>query len=169
MTAGKLCIFLNLLLLALPGIATQFKPLSVQQIVRQSDLIVEGTVRTRTTLRDTSGRIYTRVELEVTEVWKGTLATNRCVIALGTATLGEENVVISGEATYEIGEEVVACLVLNARGEGVTLGLVHGKFRVGRDPQTGEKHARNLFHGGDGPARLPVPVFKKQVGQYLRP
>lgn len=170
MTAQKLCAFFSLLLLlALPATATQFKPLSIRQIVEQSELIVQGTVRAKTSLRDATGRIYTRVELEVTEVWKGTLATNRCFIALGTATLGEESVMIPGEATYEIGEEVVACLVLNARREGVTLCLAHGKFRVERDAQTGEKHARNLFHGGDGPARLHVTELKRQVGQHLRP
>ena len=168
MNVRKICLFFSLLLLSGHAPATQFKPLSIRDIVEHSDLIVQGTVRAKTCQRDATGRIYTRVELDLTEVWKGA-PTNHCVIALGTATLGEENVVISGEATYEIGEEVVACLVVNARGEGVTLSLAHGKFHVERDAQTGQKHARNLFHGGGGNARLHVTEFKRQVGNHLRP
>ena len=61
---------------------------------------------------------------------------------------------IPGQANYEIGEEVVAFLVLNSRGEAVTLGLAHGKFHVWKHPETGEKLARNIFHGG-GPLQVP--------------
>jgi hypothetical protein len=41
----------------------------------------------------------------------------------------------------------VAFLIFNPRGEPVTIGLTQGKFHVWRDQQTGEKYARNLFHG----------------------
>ena len=50
------------------------------------------------------------------------------------------------------GEEFVAFLVFNPRGEPVTIGLAQGKFHVWRDPQTGEKFANNLFHGKPEPA-----------------
>ena len=62
-------------LLALLGtlrvFGTQFVPLSLAELIRQSELVVQGVVRAKTCQQDESGRIYTRVEIEVSEVWKG--------------------------------------------------------------------------------------------------
>src|SRR5947207_3049369 len=57
---------------------------------------------------------------------------------------------VSGQVEYGIGEEVVAFLVLNHRGEGVTLGLAQGKFHIGKEAETGERLVHNLFHGESG-------------------
>jgi hypothetical protein len=85
--------------------------------------------------------------LAVAEVWKGTVATNRFTIVHGGGILGEERAVVSGQVEYDVGEEVVAFLVLNQRGEGVTRGLMQGKFHIWKDATTGEWLARNPFHG----------------------
>ena len=114
--------------------------------------------------------------MAVTEVWKGSLTTNRFIIALASGILGDQGVAVSGEATYDVGEEVAAFLVLNHRGEGVTLGLIQGKFDVTVEPATGTKLARNMFHGGHAgfaaqrqiqaglaPMRLTLTDLKAQV------
>jgi hypothetical protein len=49
---------------------------------------------------------------------------------------------------YELGEEVVAFLVRNERGEGVTVGLMQGKFHIWTDGET--QFASSPFHGIDG-------------------
>jgi len=127
--------------------ATQFLPLSIEQITKASQLIVQGTVTSKTTLRDDTGRIYTKVDLAIADLWKGTLTTNHLTIALAGGVLGEERVVAVGQADYNVGEEVIAFLVLNQRGEGVTLGLAHGKFEVHAEPGTGRRMAHSQFHG----------------------
>ncbi|MBI3876951.1 MAG: hypothetical protein HY300_13525 [Verrucomicrobia bacterium] len=124
-------------------------PLSVEQLAAKSQLILRGTVTSKTVQRDGAGRIYTSIELQVAEVWKGALATNRFTIVHGGGVLGDRRVTVSGQAEYVIGEEVVAFLLLTERGEGVSIGLAQGKFNVWQDQKTGERLARNLFHGND--------------------
>ena len=142
----RLTFFWALVSLAPPLGATQFAPLSIEEITRQADVIVQGTVVCKTCARNERGNIFTRIELAVSETWKGPATTNLTIVQSG-GILGEEGEMVPGQAEYEIGEEVVAFLVLNPRGEALTLGLAHGKFHVWKDSQTGEKLARNIFHG----------------------
>jgi hypothetical protein len=134
---------------ALPAVL--MRPLSVEELAQKSDLILQGVVLGKSCHRDPDGRIYTRVELRVAEIWKGAApgltSSNTLAIVHGGGTVGDERVEVSGQVDYQPGEEVVAFLVLNARGVPVTLGLAQGKFRVWEDRQTGEKFAHNLFHG----------------------
>jgi hypothetical protein len=124
-------------------------PMPIEELSSRSDLILRGKVASMTVLRDADGGIYTQVRLEVTEVWKGSLATNYFVIAQAGGVLGDEATKISGQIEYQLDEEVVAFLRLNKRGEGVTLGLGQGKFNLIKDSTTGEVLARNHFHGGN--------------------
>lgn len=133
-------------------------PLSVAQLSGQAELILQGTVLSKTCQRDPAGRIFTRVELQVAEVWKGTLATNRFALVHGGGVLGEERVSVSGQVAYGVGEEVVAFLVLNSRGEGVTLGLAQGKFSLRHE--AGVKLASNPFHGVNAATHLTRSALK---------
>ena len=157
------------------------RPLTVDELTRKADLIVQGTVLDKTSLRDDEGRIYTRVNICVSEVWKGALPTNASPNALtivqGGGTVGDVREEVSGNVQYEPGEEFVAFLVLNPRDEPVTIGLAQGKFHVWRDQQTGEKFANNLFHGAPEPAAgnprdpsafLSVTELKQQVKRVTR-
>jgi len=69
------------------------------------------------------------------------------VVVHGGGTMADKRVVVSGQVHYAVGQEVVAFLVLNGRGEGVTLGLAQGKFEVWTETSSGEKLVRNSFHG----------------------
>lgn len=170
------------LLLLLPWVlspslcATQFTPLSIEQLAQESALIVQGTVLSKSCQRDPAGRIFTKVELDITEVWKGSLATNRFTLVHGGGILGDKKQTVSGQVEYGLGEEVVAFLVFNSRGEGVTLGLAQGKFHIEKDARSGERFANNPFHGapaspGDGIAasdhlttrRLTLGELKRRV------
>jgi len=127
--------------------AVQMEPLSIEQLAEQSALVVQARVLSKSCQRDPAGRIFTKVELQVAEIWKGTLNTNRISLVQGGGILDGEKAIVSGQVDYGIGEEVVAFLVFNPRGEGVTLGLAQGKFHIRQDPGTGERLAHNLFHG----------------------
>ena len=140
-----LALVLGLGSLKLP--ATLMTPLPIEELARRADFILHGSVTGKTCLRSPEGRIYTRVELQVQEVWKGNLITNTFAIVHGGGTVGNRRTSVSGQVEYSVGEEVVTFLVINPRGEGVTIGLAQGKFHVWKDQTTGGKFAYNLFHG----------------------
>ncbi|MEW6158649.1 MAG: hypothetical protein AB1813_14550 [Verrucomicrobiota bacterium] len=148
--ALPLLILFSVLCLA-PGLrAIIISPLSVEELTDQAEWIVQGMVRAKTCQADASGRIYTRVELELTEVWKGKLSAKTLEIVQGGGTLGERRSVVPFQAEYAVGEEVVAFLVRNTRGEAVTLGLAQGKFGVWTE--RGEKMAANALNGRPMPS-----------------
>lgn len=141
-------LFLTGFMSALPcADAVVMRPLPIDELTSSSDLILHGTVATKECVRDPGGRIVTRIGLRIEEVWKGNVQTNLVTIVHGGGTVGDVRMEVSGQVEYELGEEVVAFLVINQRGEGVTLGLAQGKFHVWKDLATGEKFAHNLFHG----------------------
>ncbi len=160
----------------LPSRAEVVIPLPIESLATNAQLIVRGTVLSTTVLRDPEGRIYTRVDLAIAEIWKGLLATNRFTIVHGGGVLGEERSEVSGQASYEVGEEVVTFLQFNSRGEGVSIGLAQGKFQVWQDPVTGESLAQNRFHGRQslptgliaGPASPAHPIVPRLTVQELR-
>ncbi|HSU57477.1 MAG TPA: hypothetical protein VLT36_25775 [Candidatus Dormibacteraeota bacterium] len=144
------------ILAASPLYADQLIPLTIEQLSGKAQLVVHGSVLSKAVQRDPAGRIYTTIDVAVSEVWKGNSATNHVMIVQGGGVLGDEGQEVSGEATYEIGEELVSFLVLNPRGEPLSLGMAQGKFHVWQDAKTGEKLVRNAVHGlGAKPAGVP--------------
>ena len=170
----------------IPAAAVVLEPLSIDALTAQADLVLHGVVLSKTCQRDPSGRIFTTVELEVTDVWKGAISGNPFVIVHGGGILGEQQAVVAAQVQYDLGEEVVAFLVRNARAEGVTIGLMQGKFRVWKDAVSGARYAANPFHGllnnaGGTPivqlgsarpqssgAPMPLDELRKQVRRRLR-
>jgi hypothetical protein len=139
--------FLLLLLLVVPPAWLRGDgpaPLSIPELTARAEWIVHGRVLSKTCQRDAAGRIYTAVELRIEEVWKGAdLAAGQLLrVVHSGGTLGEERVAVSGQVAYEVNEEVVAFLRRNPRGEGVTIGLAQGKFRLEPDAATGTTLAR---------------------------
>src|SRR5205809_1080419 len=83
------------------------------------------------------GRIYTKVDLQVTESRKGKIDGAHFALVHAGGVLGQESSFTPEQEEYAVGEEVVVFLALNHRGEGVTIGLSQGKFHVAQDPITG--------------------------------
>jgi len=136
-----------LVVTAIPASAGMMNPMSIEELSTNADVIVHGTVLSKSVQRDPEGRIYTRVRLQVDEVWKGKINPEEFVVVHGGGRIGNEQSRASIQVSYGIGEEVVAMLRLNQRHEGVTVGLVQGKFHISTEPSTGQKFARNPFHG----------------------
>lgn len=136
--------------------AVLVEPMSIAELTKQADIILRGKVLSRTCEPSPGTQILTRVEIEVHEVWKGANPGARFQVVLAGGTLGNRRVVVPGQATYTPGEEIVAFLRKNDRGEGVTLSLCQGKFEIFTDA-TGKSFARNMFHG-NGPAEVQTSV-----------
>jgi hypothetical protein len=140
-------VFLGLCIVISNAPAATLRPLPIEELSQKADLILNGVVTGKVSLLDAKGGIYTKIELAVTDVWKGNLKSNSFVIVQAGGTVGDTRVEVSGQVQYEVGEEVVAFLVLSPRGEGVTIGLSQGKFHVSKDSTTNEKVVHNPFHG----------------------
>ena len=138
----------TVLVCALACAAAQTNVLSIEKLAQTADVIVHGQVVSTTCQRDGSGRIVTRVELRPKEHWKGT-SSNISIVHAG-GVLGDEAVLADCQERYVAGEEVVAFLRVNGRGEGVTVGMCQGKFTVWKDGS--ETLAYSPFHGA-GPAQ----------------
>jgi hypothetical protein len=162
--------------LALSAQATLFIPLSLGDLTKKADLVVHGLVLAKHSEADSQGRIFTKVDLQVIEVWKGEVKSSPLTVVHGGGELNGRRSMVTGQVDYQPGQETVAFLVRNGRGEAVTLGLAQGQFQVWKDAVTGEKLARNIFLGGgssntnaiqrlDGGAgtRLTLDGLKRQV------
>jgi len=130
-----------------PAEATRFVRLSIEELARDADAVVHGRVTGLESLRDASGRIYTRVDLSVADVWKGAIPGRVCTVVCGGGSLGETVVRAVGQPEYAVGDEVVAYLVRSDAGNWVTLGMAQGRFQVTRDDTTGGRWVHNLFWG----------------------
>jgi hypothetical protein len=161
-------------LLMLPAAyATKMFPLSIEQLTSKANLVLHGNVASTSVQRDPEGRIYTRVELQVAEAWKGQTKAKSFTLVQSGGVLGEEISAVDGQEDFSVGEEVVVFLVLNQRSEGVVIGLSQGKFKV-KSEAGGEKVVHNLFHGARlttelvpnanaGPQRLTLAELKRRV------
>ena len=158
-------------------------PLSVEKLSNKADIIVQGVVTNKVCLQDDAGRIYTRVDLQITEVIKGTNVGDTLSVIHGGGTIGDRRVEVSGQVEYETGKEVVSFLVRNPKGQAITVGLSQGKFGVWQDGD-GEKFVHNPCHGSppqalsavakqtvavdSEPRRLKLADLKQQIRQ-IRP
>ena len=162
-----------------PATATEVIPLSIAALTARAELIVQAKPISSTTLLDAEGRIYTKVELQVLETWKGAPPGGSMSVVLGGGLLGDRRTVVSGQVQYRIGEECVAFLIRNTRGEYLTVGLQQGKFKIELDASTGVKLAANPFvqsitnstgiaksaatGGGGESVPLTLELLKKEV------
>lgn len=124
-------------------------PLSVEELNRHADLVVRATVTGRECLRDEQGRIYTEVTLRVAETWRGQTAGPTLKVVHSGGILGKRAETTIGQVQYQPGEEIVAFLVHNPRGEAVTVGLEQGKFHLQRSSANTPLLASNPFYRGD--------------------
>ncbi len=124
----------------------KMRALSIEELTAKAQAVLHGRVESKSVQRDAAGRIYTRIELALTEVWKGSAGGKNFTMVQGGGVLGEEVASVGGQEEFSIGEEVVVFLVLNQRGEGVVIGLVQGKLKVAQEA-SGEKFVHNVFHG----------------------
>jgi len=135
-------------------------PVPVEDLAKRADTVVHGKVAALECTRDPAGRIFTRVELDVAEVWKGKPA-GRFSLVLAGGVLGARKVGVVGGPAYRLGEEVVVFTARNANGEPVTLDLAQGKFTVETAQASGAKHVANGVLGGAADKsgyRLPLQV-----------
>ncbi|MBI3416535.1 MAG: hypothetical protein HY043_14665 [Verrucomicrobia bacterium] len=138
-------------------------PLSLDRLVNDAQLVLRGTVRAKNCQLDPEGRIYTKIDLEVTEVWKGSLTNRSFTVVHSGGVFGNRRSSAAHQVEFQLDEEVVVFLTVNRRGEGVCLGMSQGKFHVWENAAARQKFVSNPFHGGsasDAPAVTPQAKIK---------
>jgi hypothetical protein len=122
-----------------PASATTLAPLTVEQKVDASDLVVRGTVESVWAEEDDHGHIFTRALVRVTQVMKGAADVDDYItVEAAGGVLENAQMLVPGSARYSVGEDTVLFLTDKpSRGVYGTGAMGLGKYTVRPDPLTG--------------------------------
>lgn len=151
-----------------PAHATTVAPLSVEQMVDASDLVVRGSVESVWVEEDAKGRIWTRASIRVLETMKGSADVDDFVtVEAAGGVIGAEVMLVPGSARYSVGEEAVLFLTDKpSRGVFGTVAMGLGKYTVRPDPRDGNPILVQFMLSQEKPydARfLPTPPVEERV------
>ena len=124
-------------------LGTSLPPTSLDQLIHDADLIVRGTVEAVTPGPQRDGALSTAVRVSVQEQWKGRRR-SRLRLLLPRGTEGGITQEVPGAPTFQIGEEVILFVVLEAPGQYRVLGGKQGKFSIKTDPRSGQRVVEDL-------------------------
>lgn len=124
------------LLVAAPAGATSMVPLSHAQLVDASDAIVRGQVVEVWVEQDSDGAVWTRAQIAVEEVLKGSPDLRVVVVDQQGGTYGAATTRVDGVARFSVGEDALVFLETLGSGHTVPVGMMQGKFTVRLDPYT---------------------------------
>lgn len=127
------CVTSALLLVCGVAFSATLEPLSLDEMVQQSTLIVRAKAGHSHSERR-GALIYTSVELEVLEQWKGG-QTPRVQVSLPGGQTGLLSQHFDGVPVLTPGQEFVAFLWTGPSGRTQILGMSQGFFSVSRDSQ----------------------------------
>ncbi|MSP56988.1 MAG: hypothetical protein EXR69_15505 [Myxococcales bacterium] len=123
--------------------ATSIAPLSLEQLVDGSDLIVRGNVTDVWTGSDRMG-LTTHILVRVEKTLKGTAAADIEIVVPG-GTIDGSTSYVDGAPRYGVGEHVL--LLLNARSDGTYLNvaMASGKYTIRQNPADGSDMVVQFF------------------------
>lgn len=121
------------------AIATSVQQLSDDQLVRLSSIIAEGRVTSvQSDWNADHNQIFTTVSLRVSQTYKGSVPGNGLlVLRLRGGQVGDIALVISGQPTFTIDEDVIVFVTESGADAYPITGMYQGKFTVEIDPGTG--------------------------------
>ena len=132
MLLGALALMAAPDLFVAPARATTLAPLSLEQLVDGSDLIIRGTVTDVWTSSDRMG-LTTHATVQVEKTLKGTSASEVEIMTPGGAIDGSVSSV-EGAPRYGVGERVLVLLNTRADGTYLNAGLGMGKYTIKQNP-----------------------------------
>ena len=118
------------LLLAGAAAATVARPVTVEQLAREADAVVQGRVTRMESRWAADGRhIVTRVTVRVSRVLRGAAA-GEVTLEIPGGAVGGFGQRVDAAPSFEPGEEAVVFLRRTAAGRSLVHGLAQGKFRI---------------------------------------
>jgi hypothetical protein len=141
------------------------------ELVARAEQIVAGTVTAVAEEQDAAGTPWTTVTLSELTVLKGNVGTTLTVRFYGGAT-GDVAVHIPDMPTFSPGERALLFVAGNGRDACPLVGVWQGRFRLRRDPATGNdvvddndrnpviaRVGRRLLRGAGAPTAQPAMTF----------
>lgn len=122
--------------------ATTVDAPDIDSLINQSDYVVRAVVKSATAeWREHAGQRYigTRVELEVSEVIKGT-PPSPLVLDLIGGRIGEDELAIQGMPKFQVGDENVLFVHGEKRKMLPLVALMHGVYPILREARSGEAY-----------------------------
>jgi len=119
---------------AAPASATSMVQLTTNQLIDASESIVRGTVVEVWTELDEQGAVWTRAQVDVTEVLKGDAGQSAVIVDQRGGTYGGLSVDVGGAARFSVGEDVLLFLETLGAGHTVPVGWMQGKYTIQMDP-----------------------------------
>ena len=165
MSGGKFISLFSTCLAALTiGQAAQQVPMSIETLTTKADAVVHGKVTGITCKRDSTGRIFSEIRLNLIENIKGHRKNKKFQLVHGGGILGSKRSGSIVSPRFKIGEEIVVFVVYNSRGEAVPVGQNQGHFEVFRTAEHSTAMVRNPFHGSPK-LNDPHIVIKRAIGR----
>ncbi len=118
--------------------ATTMSPLTQDQMTDASDLVVRGIVTETWTERDDIGRIWTRVQVEVNDTFKGDAVEGVLISQMG-GVYANDYQPMHGAPVFDVGEEGYFFLEHLEGGYTGVVGWWQGKYTVRLDPDSGQE------------------------------
>ncbi|MEI7728176.1 MAG: hypothetical protein WCO56_01315 [Verrucomicrobiota bacterium] len=140
--------------------AAEMIPADIEKLSTNAQLVVQGRALSLTIQRNPAGVIYTAVDFQVDDVWRGQLGTNHIEIRYAGGILGEQGLYVTSEVEFNVGEEAVVFLLQAPENAWVCVGMSQGKFEVQPGPDKAQKLVHNPFHG-QGQELLPISSLSK--------
>jgi len=149
-----------------PAQATTVGRLSTVQMTDAAEYIVHGTVSDVWTELDDGGMVWTKVQIEVQDAYKGDVG-DTLVLSEAGGTYGSRNTMVEGVARFSAGEEILVFASERGQGRIQPIAMSMGKYTVRLDPYTQQRivqrYAPDLNQRYD--ARfLPLPAEDQRVG-----
>lgn len=147
--------------------ATTLAQTTEAERIARADLILRGTVVEMWSEKDAEGRIFTRVMIEPSEVWKGQAPDGAVVVTQPGGEFGTTRAIVDGAPRYNVGEEVVMLLAQKAAfNDWVVVSLIQGKYTVRLDPYSREEIVQQTIvpeHIPYDSRFLPFPTDENKV------
>jgi hypothetical protein len=128
--------------------ATTVIPPTFEQLVKQAELIFQGTVTDSRSVWEGEGgqrHIETYVTFNVEDSVKGQAGTSYTIRMLG-GTVGDETMEVTDTPKFKVGDREILFVEHNNDQFIPLVGINHGRFHVQHDDQTG----RDVVFNGDG-------------------
>jgi hypothetical protein len=143
--------------------ATTVERLNLDALVKKSNRIVIGKVRSSRTYWSSNGRlIFTSYTMDIHETLKGQAATTVELTTIG-GKIGDVTLHVAGMPVFAKDEDAVV-FVENSGAYSTVVGLAQGKFAVSNGEVSNDVIGLAFPDGGTArPTKMPLATLKRQI------
>lgn len=159
--------------------ASNFSLPTLSYLTSRSKLVLHARVISKSCQEDSSNQIFTRITLQILEVWNGEWPEPTLDLVHSGGRLGDRLLVVHGQVHFEMNEEVVVFLKKNDAGEWITAAMSKGRIPIQRPlmedgfagPPSSDANVTTLIQTSPSASRstlatLTLHQLKKLIQQY---